>query len=167
MVPLRLDVCKERLFDHKTEARPHLVLQDMSEDVSKNLLRKATAPRRAGLLPKLENLVLAASLAAVLLFFFCGFAQSLIHSVQQRYLPSNQTSVLHISATVKRGDTLARLAQRYGDPNIYLLKREDQIARANHLSGTAPLFPGQHLQIPVTNPVVIARIQQQQRIAHR
>ncbi len=65
-----------------------------------------------------------------------------------------------ISKTVNAGDTLTGLARRYGDPNAYILAREEQIARANHLSGTAPLVPGQHLLIPVTNPTVIAQIEQ-------
>ena len=154
MVPLRLDVCEDRPRPAVSPARPQLVLKDVTQ--------KPAAPRvRRSPVAQIENVLLAAAAAAVLLFFFFSFAFSLVHSVQQRYSSPAQPSLVMIARTVRHGDTLTRLATRYGDPSTYILAREEQIARANHLSGTAPLVPGQRLQIPVTNPSVIAQIEKQ------
>lgn len=153
MVPLRLDVCDDRSRPVNRRSRPQLVLKDLTaERPSRSRVQQSPFHR-------LENVLLAAAAAAVLLYFFLTFAFSLVHAVQQSYLTPALPPVVMISKTVTRGDTLTGLAKRYGDPNIYILAREEQIARANHLSGTAPLVPGQHLQIPVTNPVVIAQIE--------
>lgn len=156
MVPLRLDVCDDRSRPAVVRSQPQLVLKDLTaERLSKN---PAVSTRRSPL-HRMENVLLAAAAAAVLLYFLFTFALSLVHSVQQRYAASALPSVVMISKTVARGDTLTKLARRYGDPNMYILAREEQIARANHLAGTTPLVPGQHLRIPVTNPAVIAQIE--------
>ena len=150
MVPLRLDVCDDRSRSVGSSLRPQLVLKDVTQT-------KVTDRRSP--FGRVENIFLAAAVAAVLLFFFFSFALSLIHSVQQSYASPALPSVVMIGHTVKHGDTLTGLASRYGDPNTYILAREEQIARTNHLSGTAPLVPGQHLRIPVTNPTLIAQIE--------
>ena len=155
MVPM-IDLCNDR--SEKQPSRPALVLKDWTQETSK------TRRSRRRPLVGFENVLLAATGAATLAFFFFSFAVSLVHSVQQNYGSQLFPQTIVISKTVARGDTLAGLAYRYGDPNTYILEREDQIARANHLRGTAPLFPGQHLQIPVTNPSVIAQIV---RASHR
>lgn len=154
MVPLRLDVCEDRVRAADRYARPQLVLKDLTAE------QASPVRRRRSLFSRLENVFLAAAAAAVLLFFFFSFALSLIHTVQQSYAAPAMPSVVLISHTVKHGDTLSGFARRYGDPNTYILAREEAIARANHLSGTTPLVPGQHLRIPVTNPAVIAQIEQ-------
>lgn len=156
MVPLRLDVCDDRSRPATVRSQPQLVLKDLTKDRPS---RNADAHLRRSPFYRLENILLAAAAAAVLLYFFFTFALSLVHSVQQSYVTPAQPSVVMISKTVARGDTLTKLARRYGDPNIYILAREEQIARANHLAGTTPLVPGQHLRIPVTNPAVIAQIE--------
>lgn len=107
---------------------------------------------------RVENALLASAATAVVGYFVAVFALSWVHSVQQSYAVSALPQSVTISKAVKRGDTLTSLARRYGNPNVYILQREDQIARTNHLSGKMPLLPGQHLQIPVTNPAVIAQI---------
>jgi len=61
--------------------------------------------------------------------------------------------------TVHPGDSLWSLAKRYGDPDAYMLDRVDAIARANGIGQTAPLFPGQRLVVPVSNPVELNRLQ--------
>lgn len=154
MVPLRLDVCEDRAWTADCQAHPRLVLKDLTAE------QPSPVRRRRSPLSRLENVFLAAAAAAVLLFFFFSFASSLVHSVQQSYTDPAHPSVVMISHTVKHGDTLSGFAKRYGDPNTYILAREEAIARANHLSGTTPLVPGQHLRIPVTNPTVIAQIEQ-------
>ena len=156
MVPLRLDVCDDRSRPAAGHSRPLLVLTDLTAERSG---KNPSVPARHSPFHRLENVLLAAAAAAVLLYFFFLFALSLVHAVQQTYATPALPSVVMISKTVTHGDTLTGLAKRYGDPNTYILAREEQIARANHLAGTVPLVPGQHLRIPVTNPTVIAQIE--------
>ncbi len=150
------NVCEDR--PQAPSLRPQLVIQDFSQE--QNTKR---SPRRS-LLARTENVLLASAASAAIGYFVLTSAASLVHSVQQNYSASALPQTVIISKAVKRGDTLTSLAQRYGNPNIYILEREDQIARANHLIGKMPLLPGQHLQIPVTNPTVIAQIV---RASHR
>jgi len=156
MVPLRLDVCDDRSRSAGVRPRPQLVLKDVTAGPPS---AGPSARLRRSPFHRLENVMLAAAAAAVLLYFFFTFAFSLVHSVQQSYATPALPAVVMISKTVARGDTLTKLARHYGDPNVYILAREEQIARANHLAGTTPLVPGQHLRIPVTNPTVIAQIE--------
>ncbi len=153
MVPLRIDTSDARSASAEVSARPRLVLTELTFDPPRRRARRSP-------LRRLENMLAVAAAAAVLLYFVLGFAVSLFHTVQQSYAPAVTPSLVMISKTVAPGDTLSRLASRYGDPNTYILDREEQIARANHLSGTFPLYPGQHLRIPVTSPVLIAQIEQ-------
>ena len=150
MVPLKLDRCDDR--SNLRQAQPLLVLKDWTHEPP---IRPR--PQRNSLV-RFENILLATAAAAALAFFCFSFAASLVHSVQQSYNSQLLPRTVVISKTVTRGDTLAGLALRYGDPNTYILQREDQIARVNHLAGATPLLPGQHLQIPVTNPALIAQI---------
>ena len=152
MVPLRIDVievCPDRAA---AVVRPQLVLQDFTSKVSRR------RQLRRNPLNRLENVLALTASAAVLLYVVIGFGVSAFHFVQTSYLPVTSPSMVMISKTVKHGDTLSRFASRYGDPSIYILDREEQITRANHLSGTAPLLPGQHLLIPVTNQTLVAQI---------
>ena len=153
MVPLRLDTCEDRARTSTAPPRPQLVLKDVSEERAPR-----RSPRRSPF-RRFENALLAAAVAAVLLYFLFTFAASLVQTIQQSYRPSTLPASILISKTVRHGDTLTGLASRYGDPNVYILDRVEQIARANHLTGNTPLVPGQRLQIPVTNPVVIAQIE--------
>ena len=150
------NVCEDR--SQAPRLRPRLVLQDFSQE------RVTERRPRRPLLVRIENVLLASAASAAIGYFAFTSAASLVHSVQQNYSALVLPQTVVISKAVKRGDTLTSLAQRYGNPNTYILEREDQIARANHLTGTAPLLPGQHLQIPVTNPTVIAQIV---RASHR
>ncbi len=151
MVPLTLDLCNDR--PAALRSRPVLVLKDLTEDSSPTARRSHCSP-----LARAENALLAAAAVSACGYFLITAAASLTHSIQRNYAVPALPQTVVIAKTVKRGDTLAGLALRYGDPSTYLLQREDQIARANHLPGSAPLLPGQHLQIPVTNPKVIAQI---------
>ena len=154
MVPLRLDVCDDRPRSAGVRPRPQLVLKDLTAD--RPAQNSPVAARRSPF-HSLETVLLAAAAAAVLLYFFFIFTLSLVHSVQQSYVTPAQPSVVLISKTVARGDTLARLARRYGDPNTYILAREEQIARANHLVGTAPLFPASTSESPSRTPPLSPR----------
>lgn len=150
MVSVKADVCNDR--SQVLCSRPPLVLKDYTEE------RPSVDPTRRTPFALAENFVLASAASAALGFFVLTSAASLVHSVEQNYRGQTLPQSVIISKAVKRGDTLASLARRYGNPDTYILEREDQIARANHLTGTQPLLPGQRLQIPVTNPTVIAQI---------
>ncbi len=156
MVSLKADVCNDR--SSVFCSRPSLVLKDYTQE------EPVVRPSRRRAFARAENILLASAASAALGFFVLTSAASFVHSIEQNYTSQALPQTLIISKAVKRGDTLASLAQRYGNPNTYILEREDQIARANHLTGTQPLLPGQHLQIPVTNPTVIAQIV---RASHR
>lgn len=151
MVPLTLDLCNDR--PAALRSRPLLVLKDLTEDVVSTVRRSRRSP-----FARAENTLFAAAALSACGYFLLSGAASFTHSIQQNYAVSALPQTVVIAKTVKRGDTLAGLALRYGNPSTYLLQREDQIARTNHLTGSAPLLPGQHLQIPVTNPKVIAQI---------
>ena len=164
MVPLRIDVIDARPAFADAPLRPRLVLKDFtSKDLTSKNSTSEVSPRRqmrTNPLRRLENISALLAAAIVLLFFVIGFGVSLFHTVQLSYSPASTPTMVMISKTVKHGDTLSRFASRYGDSNTYILDREEQIARVNHLSGFAPLLPGQHLLIPVTSPTVIAQIEQ-------
>ena len=171
MVPLRLDAPRrwttsQRLSQSVRADRPVLVLKDLTLEPA-----LPSAPRRRirrSPFQKIETLLLGASASAVAVFFAVSATSSLLHSIRQSYAGPSAPAVIVISKKVSRGDTLGSLAKRYGDPQMYLPVREEQIARLNHLSGATPLVPGQHLQIPVTSPVVIAQIERShQAVASR
>ena len=154
MVPVRIDLDEDRRESLQTRRQPSLVLQDVTEV---SLPRRVTKRRSAR---RLENVLFATAAAAVLLFFLVSFAASLWHSVQVRYSINSAVAPI-LSKTVAPGDTLWKYAAHYGDPNVYILDRVDKIARVNHLDSEAPLVPGQHIRIPVSNPIVLAQIQHQ------
>jgi len=54
-----------------------------------------------------------------------------------------------VTATVRPGDTLWRLAAKYGDPDQYILERVSALAKANGLEKNRMLREGQTLVIPV------------------
>ena len=162
MVPLRIDVIDAR--PALAPLRPRLVLKNFtSKDLTSKKSTSEVPPRRqtrTNPLRRLENISALVAAAAVLLYFIIGLGVSVFHTVQSSYSPTSTPTILMISKIVKHGDTLSRFASRYGDSNTYILDREEQIARVNHLSGFAPLLPGQHLLIPVTSPAIIAQIEQ-------
>lgn len=66
-------------------------------------------------------------------------------------ISAHQTSTV-IEVQVKAGDTLWALAQRYGDPDEYILKRVQQLAARNAIRNGVRLHAGMTLQVPVENP---------------
>ncbi len=150
MVSLKADVCDDRFQGFSSP--PQLVLKDWTHE------QPALRPLRRKASLRWDNILLASAASAAIGFFVFTSAASLVNSVEQNYRSQALPQSVTISRAVKRGDTLTSLARHYGNPNTYILEREDQIARANHLTGKVPLLPGQHLQIPVTNPTVIAQI---------
>ncbi|MBC8134845.1 MAG: LysM peptidoglycan-binding domain-containing protein [Fibrella sp.] len=64
-----------------------------------------------------------------------------------------------VPMSVGEGETLWTLAKRYGNPSASQLDRVDTLARANGLSASAMLHPGQRLVVPVENPREAVRLQ--------
>lgn len=52
------------------------------------------------------------------------------------------------AVSVRSGDTLWSLADKYGDPDKYILKRVDDLRQANGLKRGQPLYEGQVLRVP-------------------
>ncbi len=141
--------------------RPRLTLHEYGPDAA-----PARPRRRARRRNVWETLLFFAALAAVLLFCVVGTVQSYIRAAHTSdLLPVTAPAVLPV--TVHAGDSLWTYAQKYGTSDTYILDRVETIARANHLSSDTALVPGQHLLIPVTNPVILARLESRQRLAHR
>ncbi len=155
MVPLRIDPCEE-VSGFRSINRPRLVLQDVAENRPPSVPATRAAKRKPAL--HWDNLLFAAAAVAVVLFFLTSFASSLFHSVQSAYAPSLTTAAPVIHYTVKPGDTLWKLAARYGDPNSYMLDRVETYARDNRLSSDTPLVPGQRLLLSVRNPQFLAQM---------
>jgi len=63
-----------------------------------------------------------------------------------------------VAVTVQSGDTLWKLAHRYGDPHQYILERVDELANENNLASDSVLQPGQRIRIPVHNAADFDRI---------
>jgi nucleoid-associated protein YgaU len=62
-----------------------------------------------------------------------------------------------ILVTVAPGDTLWGLAQHYGNPDMDVVQRVQAISAANGGHNGA-LQVGQHLRIPVTHPIELAKL---------
>ncbi|MDX1931186.1 MAG: LysM domain-containing protein [Capsulimonadales bacterium] len=63
-----------------------------------------------------------------------------------------------VTVTVRSGDTLWKMAHRYGDPGRYILERVDELANENGLPTSAVLQPGQHLRVPIRNEAHYTRV---------
>ena len=73
--------------------------------------------------------------------------------------------IIAVPMTVAPGDSLWSLAQRYGDPNAYILNRVDTIAKTNGLPSNVALVPGQRILVPVSNPVELDRLRDLSTVA--
>lgn len=79
-----------------------------------------------------------------ILFVFTALLISRYH--QPDYSNVTKTVAVH----VKSGDTIWRLASRYGDKDTYILIRIDEIARINRINPSEHLKVGKTILIPVT-----------------
>jgi LysM repeat protein len=77
----------------------------------------------------------------------------------QNHVPGIISGTLRVPMTVQPGDSLWSLAQRYGNPETYILDRVDVLAQANKMPATTSLMPGQRIVVPVSNPAEISRLQ--------
>lgn len=155
MVPLRSDVNGDS-WDTTLNNRPSLQLVDYSDDIEQARQKRLriSYKRRQQFI---DNIAVSLVLAIVII---CGISSgaAMMHN-------NNANQSHEISLTVKPGDSLWKYAQQYGDPNVYILDRIDQIAGHNHLSGSQALTPGQQLKIVVKNPVLLAKLNKHIHIA--
>lgn len=157
MLPLRTEFGSEYGKDTASSTayastRPRLVLHDTTHDAPS--LVPARRKHRHGA----ERLLMTFAITCAMLFLACTSVVALWNSAVAAYVASAQHPAPVVAVRVAKGDTLWRYAARYGDPNSYILDRVQTIARANHLSATAALAPGQTLHITVQNPVEVAKL---------
>jgi LysM repeat protein len=81
------------------------------------------------------------------------------YQMAQNHVPGIISGTLRVPMTVQPGDSLWSLAQRYGNPETYILDRVDVLAQANKMLATSSLMPGQRIVVPVSNPAEISRLQ--------
>lgn len=168
MVALKLEhsepISNEDIDPMRGPEPPRLTVLDshfVSHSAISHRSTRRSAVRRAKR-AKWETLWFSIAAMVVLLFLLVNGADALWRvSAAQDTLAAASPMV---NITVHPGDTLWKYAAQYGSPDSYILDRVDNIARVNHLSSTTALTPGQHLKVPVTNPVVLARLQQGREI---
>lgn len=97
---------------------------------------------------RMEAALLFALLALLLVYLGASLGQCLLRRADPPV----------INVRVKEGDTLWSLAERYGEPNEYILRRVDGLATRNGLTPGAHLLVGAVLEIPVENPAERQRI---------
>ena len=159
MMPAKAAECED--FGNDFQKLPQLTLQKYVPAPSP--ARKQRRARRQNLW---ENLMFFAAMAAVSLFCLGGLTRAFVRdATNSDRVVLSSAAVLPV--TVHSGDTLWTYAQKYGASDTYILDRVETIARTNHLSSDTALVAGQHLLIPVTNPVILARIESRQRLARR
>lgn len=64
----------------------------------------------------------------------------------------HSSTVRVMNVKVESGDTLWRIADRYGDPDQYILQRVHTLAAENHINPGAKLQPGTELRVRVVSP---------------
>jgi LysM repeat protein len=126
-----------------TSAAPQLQLVDFS----KVSARRRRSQRMAS--KKFENRLFALTLGAVVLFFVVSGATSILNLGSSLAAASQLAAAPTETVVVQQGDTLWRIASRYGDSSQYILDRVEAISRINHLSGDQPLVAGQKILVPI------------------
>ncbi|MBP6964465.1 MAG: LysM peptidoglycan-binding domain-containing protein [Armatimonadetes bacterium] len=96
--------------------------------------------RRRRRIHQIERTLLLAACSAVLLAV-CAWTSR---------LSTPDTPLMNAEITVARGDTLWGIAQKYGDPERYILARVEGLAKANGLPRDACLREGQTLLVPLS-----------------
>jgi hypothetical protein len=149
----------------RSEYEPYLdrlVLHDFSQASSSRQRSKTLHKAHKNVW---EGLSFNIALCALAVFFMAGLVSPAMQAL--RLSASAPLPALTIPVTVRPGDTLWGYAERYEQPNSYILDRVEKIANANHLPAGAALVPGERLQIPVSNPLILAQIESHRQIAER
>lgn len=73
---------------------------------------------------------------------------------------SSVTAESVMTIKVQSGDTLWDYANKYGDPNEYILKRVHKIAEINKMKPGTPLMPGQEVKVPVPGNTMTAKAEE-------
>lgn len=90
------------------------------------------------------------SLEGVLFLLMTASLVVLAGSALGRFLISPTTRP-EARVVVQKGDSLWKLADRYGDPDVYILQRVDAIARRNNIRLGESLQPGDVLYVPAAD----------------
>ncbi len=152
-------ISNEHIDPMQGPAQPRLTLLERgyaSRPVASRPQSRRSSPRHSKK-TKWETVWFSMAAVVVLLFLLVNGADALwrVSAAQDALVAAAPV----VSVTVHPGDTLWKYAAQYGSSDSYILDRVENIARVNHLSSTTPLTPGQHLKVPVTNPVMLAQLQ--------
>lgn len=145
MVSLKSELCEETLDER---------------DLLKARRRRAARARSR----KRDNLWFVATTIAIVFFVIGCAVSSFRSSIDEAYSQMSATPRF-AEVTVKQGDTLWTYAHRYSAPGSYILDSVDSIARDNGINSRESLTPGQKLKIRVENPVVLAALERNSRVA--
>jgi len=160
MVPVRVEFGSEyskNAASVERTPRLHLVLCDVSQAPTQ--ARTVAAPVRKSR-SGWQRSMLSLAVVCAFSFLICTGVSALWHNAVAAYASTLHAPAPVVSVHVGKGDTLWRYAARYGDPGTYMPDRVQAIAHENHLQLSAPLAPGQTLQIAVQNPIELARLTQ-------
>jgi nucleoid-associated protein YgaU len=89
--------------------------------------------------------------AAGVLLFVYGFS-----AIGENFRAHQTAPVIQVQ--VRTGDTLWALAQRYGNPDEYILKRVQRLAALNGIGDGVRLHSGMTLEVPVENQAERTRL---------
>ncbi|MFA6075919.1 MAG: LysM peptidoglycan-binding domain-containing protein [Negativicutes bacterium] len=84
---------------------------------------------------------------AILILVIIGYAMGIMTSLAFSYQSHNEP-ITYINETVRRGDTLWTIADRYCDNSTNIQEYIHKIAKLNNLDSNYSLAPGQELLIP-------------------
>lgn len=90
-------------------------------------------------------------LAERLLLLVVALALVFAMGIAIRNVAAGSIATTKATITVQPGDTLWALAEKYGEPDVYILQRVDDLARANGIGRNQVLRVGQTLVIPIAN----------------
>jgi LysM repeat protein len=120
---------------------PSVVARSLETDAPVRRTRTAVRVRRIR--------VSEASVEGVLFLLMAASLVILAGSTLGRFLTAPATPP-PARVVVQKGDSLWKLAARYGDPDVYILRRMDDIARRNNIRQDESLQPGDVLYVPAS-----------------
>jgi LysM repeat protein len=130
-----------KLVDWSLPTPQHIPLIERQPEVKKFAKAPATYERL--------TLIVLATLGLLTLGYRAGRA------VQPPTRPATAPIVTH---TVRSGDTLWKIAQKYGNPETYILERVAALETLNPKVASAPLHIGDTVRVRVENPVLVAQM---------
>jgi hypothetical protein len=127
---------------------PHIPLIERQHSTTKKFTKSVKAPATYERL----TLIVLATLGLLTLGYRAGRA------VQTPPLVVVSSAAPVIAHTVKPGDTLWKIAKKYGNPETYILERVAALETLNPEVASAPLHVGSTVRVRVENPVLVAQM---------